>query len=100
MLIIQIEREVYFMDIKKLKKLSMLSKDYYFYERNKKLEENHKLKKGIHYIQYRCSLKGGGKTKWYKWFNVVDFNKHVNLHLNNMKYIKKHPTCKIQNEIE
>jgi hypothetical protein len=41
MLIIQIEREVYFMDIKKLEKLSMLSKDYYFYERNKKLKENH-----------------------------------------------------------
>jgi hypothetical protein len=59
MLIIQIERDVYFMDIKKLKKLSSLSKDYCFYERNKKLKENHKMKKGIHYIQYRCSLKGG-----------------------------------------
>jgi hypothetical protein len=62
MLIIQIEKEVYFMDIKKLKKLSMLSKDYCFYERNKKLKDNHKLKKGIHYIQYRCSLKGGLNT--------------------------------------
>jgi hypothetical protein len=40
----------------------MLSKDYCFYEQSKKLEENHKLKKGIHYIQYRWSLKGGLNT--------------------------------------
>jgi hypothetical protein len=63
MLIIQIEREVYFMDIKKLERLSMLAKGYCFYEGNKRLIENHKLKKGIHYIQYRCNLFGGGKVK-------------------------------------
>jgi hypothetical protein len=88
MLIIQVEREVYFMGIKKLERLSMLSKDYCFYERNKKLKENHKLKKGIHYIQYIFRLKGGGKTKWYKWFDTAYFNKEMNKSLNDIEWIK------------
>jgi hypothetical protein len=45
MLIIQIEKEIYFIEIKKLEKLSMLSKGYRFYEGNKSLKENHELKK-------------------------------------------------------
>jgi hypothetical protein len=58
MLIIHIEKEVYFIDIKMLEKLLILSKGYCFYEQNKKLKENHQLKRGIHYIRYRCVLKG------------------------------------------
>jgi hypothetical protein len=64
MMIIQIEKEVYFADIKKLRKLSNLSKDYCFYERNKILNDNQIISRGIYYIQYRCRLKGGGKTIW------------------------------------
>jgi hypothetical protein len=88
MLIIQIEKEVYFIDIVKLKKLSMLSNGYCFYERNKKLKENHQLKKGIHYIQYRCTLKGGGKTKWYKKFDVAKFSKTINVVLKEIEKIR------------
>jgi hypothetical protein len=47
MLIIQIEKEVYFTEIKKLEKLLMLSKGHCFYEGNNYLKENLKLKKGF-----------------------------------------------------
>jgi hypothetical protein len=61
LLIIQIKKDSFFMDIKKLKKLSFLSKGYHFYEGDRSLKENQMLKKGIHFIHYRCMLKGGGK---------------------------------------
>jgi hypothetical protein len=51
MVIIQIERNTYFGDIKKLKKLSEFTKGYCFYEKNKILKDNLILTKGIHYIQ-------------------------------------------------
>jgi hypothetical protein len=59
LLIIQIKKDSFFMDIKKLKKLSSLSKGYRFYEGDRNLKENQMLKKGIHFIHYRCILKGG-----------------------------------------
>jgi hypothetical protein len=45
--------------IEKSKKLSDLTKNYCFYEKNKILNDNYILTKRIHYIQYKCSFKGG-----------------------------------------
>jgi hypothetical protein len=59
LLIIQIKENSYFKDIKKLKELSSLSKGYCFIEGNKSLNENQMLKKGTHFIHYRCLIKGG-----------------------------------------
>jgi hypothetical protein len=59
LLIIQIKENSYFRDIKKLKKLSSLSKGYRFIEENKVLKENQMLEKGTHLIHYRGLIKGG-----------------------------------------
>jgi hypothetical protein len=56
------------------------------------------MKKGIHYIHYRCSLKGGSKTKWYKWFNITSINMAFNVNLNLMEKIRKEPES--QNKFE
>jgi hypothetical protein len=66
LLIVQIKEDSYFKDIKKLKELSSLSKGYRFVEGDKSLNENQMLKKGTHFIHYRCLIKGGGKEVWIK----------------------------------
>jgi hypothetical protein len=43
--------------VKKLKKLSSLTNNYRFYEGDKLFKDNHTIKKGIHYIQFRSHLK-------------------------------------------
>jgi hypothetical protein len=59
MLIIQVSNVTHFNTIKKLEKLSLLTKNNLLYERNKLIKDNQIIEKLVHYIQYRGYLKGG-----------------------------------------
>jgi hypothetical protein len=56
---------------------------------NKILNNNKLISKGIHYIQYRCRLRGGGKTIWYKDVDIKKMNSGLNAALKSLEIVKK-----------
>jgi hypothetical protein len=71
MLIKQNSKKIHFKIIKKLEKLSSLTKNNIFYENNKLIKDNHIIEKGVHYIQYRSYLKGGSNNIWIKISSTI-----------------------------
>jgi hypothetical protein len=70
-LIIQNSKKIHFEVIKKLKKLSSLTKNNHFYENNKLIEDNHIIKKGVHFIHFRSYLKGGSNNIFIKISSTI-----------------------------
>jgi hypothetical protein len=77
LIIIRIQKDLHFEVVKKLKKLSSFINNYRFYEGDKLLEDNHIIKKGVHYIQYRSQLKGGNNNIMIKISSTI-LTTHIN----------------------
>jgi hypothetical protein len=71
LIIIQNQKDIHFEAVKKLKKLSPLTNNNRVYEGDKLLENNHIIKKGVHYIQIRSHLRGGNNNIWIKISSTI-----------------------------